>query len=173
MHAFQLPTCSHFYLTLTIRSRVRVSLLQTNNTMKIQRSTPQLQCSTKFARAPGHHASILYQPRSKRDLPALRKLTATLKKKKSKKTSYFKSYIMGLVSMQSAKKAVSGKEGDERNAALAMETISENIADEGVKVRRCQTELQSSLDGQYWTMQPSTGRAGRKRKQTVFFSPSC
>jgi len=137
--------------------------------MKIQRSTPQLQCSTKFARAPGHHASILYQPRSKRDLPALRKLTATLKKKKSKKTSYFKSYIMGLVSMQSTKKAVSGKEDEEPKAA---ETIGENIADEGVKVRRCQAELQSSLDGQYWTMQPTTGRAGRKRKQTVFFSPS-
>jgi len=141
--------------------------------MKIQRSTPQLQCSAKFARAPGHHASILYQPCSKRDLPALRKLTATLKKKKkSKKTSYFESYIMGLVSMQSAKKAVSGKENEEPKAALTMETIGANIADEGVKVRRCQAELQYSVDGQYWTMQPSTGRAGRKRKQTVFFSPS-
>ena len=138
--------------------------------MKIQQSTPQLQCSAKVARAPGHHTSILCQPRSKRDLPALRKLTVGLKKKKkSKKTSYFESYIMGLVSMQSTKKAVSGKEDEEPKAA---ETIGENIADEGVKVRRCQAELQSSLDGQYWTMQPTTGRAGRKRKQTVFFSPS-
>ena len=79
---------------------------------------------------------------------------------------------MGLTPMQLAKKEVLGKEDDERSAALAMDTISENIADEGVKLRRCQTDLQSSLGSQYWTMQPDTGRAGRKRKQTVFFSPS-
>ena len=78
----------------------------------------------------------------------------------------------GLDPMQSAKNAASRKEDNEPKAALAMETIGENVADEGVKVRRCQAELQSSLDGQYWTMQPTTGRAGRKRKQTVFFSPS-
>ena len=83
------------------------------------------------------------------------------------------------------------KKPDEPKAAPAMETIGENptfasgeyvtdegaivenVADEGVKVRRCHAKLQSSLDGQYWTMQPTTGRAGRKRKQTVFFSPSC
>ena len=78
----------------------------------------------------------------------------------------------GLDPMQSAKNAA-GKENDAPNTAPAMEIIGENIAEEGVKVRRCQSELQSSLDGQYWTMQPTTGRAGRKRKQTVFFSPSC
>ena len=147
--------------------------------MQIHQSTIQYQRSAEFSQARGRHASIFYQPLSMRDLPALRKLTATLKKKrKSKKTSFdFGRYIMGLASgldpMQSAKKAVSRKEDDEPKAALAMETIGENVADEGVKVRRCQAELQSSLDGQYWTMQPTTGRAGRKRKQTVFFSPSC
>jgi len=74
------------------------------------------------------------------------------------------------------------KKPDEPKAAPAMETIGENptfasgeyVTDEGVKVRRYHAaELQSSLDGQYRTMHPTTGRAGRKRNQTVFFSPSC
>ena len=148
--------------------------------MNIHRSAIQFQCSAEVAKIMGLPASYAARPPVKRDLhlPSIRKLTARLKKKrKSKKTPFdFGIYIMGLATgldpMQSAKNAASRKEDNEPKAALAMETIGENVADEGVKVRRCQAELQSSLDGQYWTMQPTTGRAGRKRKQTVFFSPS-
>ena len=143
--------------------------------MNIHRSAIQFQCSAEVAKAFGlPDSSYAARPPIKQNLSTLRKLTANLKKKrKSRKTPYLESYIMGLVSMQSAKKAVSVKEDKEPKTALAMETIGENIANEGIKVRRCQAELQSSLDGQYWNMQPSTGRAGRKRKQTVFFNPSC
>ena len=163
------------------------SLFKRNNIMKIQRSAIQFKYSDKFAKAVGlPPASTATRPR-KRDLSALQKITAILMKKKySKQGSFdFRKYHKGLPRMQRAKKA------EDPKAASAMETIGENptfaageyvtdegaigenVADEGVKVRRCHAELQSSLDGQYWTMQPTTGRAGRKRTQTVFFSPSC